>query len=274
MKALLEKAGARLRFVASKLWCPERRQKIVHSRINGYGLLVLANEDVGRQIHFVGRFEEQETDYLRRTVGADWTCVDIGANVGYFTMLLAQAAHGGKVHAFEPLPLNVALLKASTEINGFTNVHMNECAVSDADGMVSFSQAADSAYSSMLDTSRKPVSRLIRVAAVRLDDYLDREGILKIDFLKADVEGAEGLVLGGATRLLDDDKRKPRLILMELYEDNLKTFGTSVGAVLAMLARYGYDPFVINGRGEKTPFTEDMKAAYYNVFFSPADRHA
>ncbi len=270
MSYILQKIIRKLRLIISRIWCSESKRKIIHSRINGYELLVLANEDVGRSIHFAGCFESAETKYLRHMIRADSVCVDVGANVGYFTMLMAQAASAGSVHAFEPITLNACLLKASVELNGFTNVRLSECAVGDYVGVVSFSQSSDSAYSSINDTARKPLDRTLAVPIITLDAYLDREGVERVDVLKADVEGAEGLVIAGASRLLGDDKRKPYVIMLELYEQNLHTFDNSVNAVIEKVQAYGYKPFVINREGELLPFTEKLKAFYYNVLFIPS----
>jgi FkbM family methyltransferase len=252
---------------ASRIRYPETKPKVVHSRINGYALLVLANEDVGRAIYFGGSYEPAETKYLRKAIGSDAVCVDIGANVGYFTMLMAQAASGGNVHAFEPIELNAVLLRASIELNGFTNVRINQCAVGDTVGAVSLSQSSDSAYSSIHDTQRKPLARTLTVSVTTLDAYLEREGVERVDVLKADVEGAEGLVVAGASRLLSDKARRPHLIMLELYDQNLQAFGSSVSAVQAKMQSFGYEPFIVNEEGEMVPFTDELKALYYNVLF-------
>lgn len=267
MGNLLQKITTSMRLRMSKLWCPEAKRKVIHTQINGYEMLVLANEDVGRQIHYGGSYEQAETDYLRTRIRPDSICVDVGANIGYFTMLMAQCS--ANVHAFEPITLNASLLRASAELNSFTNICINQCAVGDVEGEVSFSQSADSAYSSMIDTDRKPLHRVISVPSITLDAYLDRELIPRVDLLKVDVEGAEELVISGASRLLSDDKRKPNLILMELYDDNLKAFGSSVDFILGKLKSFGYAAFAINGQGQALPYTDELKAAYYNVVFLP-----
>lgn len=253
----------------SRIRCPVTRAKVVQSRINGYDLLVLANEDVGRSIHFGGQYEPAETRYLAKNITAGSVCVDIGANVGYFTMLMAQAASAGSVHAFEPIPLNAALLRASVGINGFTNISVNQCAVGDHKGNISFAQSSDSAYSSLRDTERKPIDRTLSVPIITLDDYLDRAGIYRIDVLKADVEGAEGLVVAGASRLLSNEARRPRIVLLELFEENLQVFGSSVKELVDDMQGFGYRPYVITDEDQLLPFNDELKAHYYNVLFSP-----
>ena len=269
MEKMLNKIMRGLRIRLSKLLCAEANRKILHDRINGYDLLVLANEDVGRQIHYLGCYEKVETDYLRKNINSNAICVDIGANIGYFTMLMAQKASSGFVHAFEPIKLNASLLKASADLNGFTHLRINQCAVGDVDGEVSFSQSSDSAYSSMIDTNRKPLDRIFTVPSITLDTYLEREGISRIDVLKADVEGAEELVITGATRLLSDKKRRPKIIFLELYDGNLKAFGTSVDMMVEKLQSFDYRPFVINDHCEVLPYSGILKLHYYNVLFLP-----
>jgi len=257
----------------SRIRCPESKPKILHSRINEYDLLVLANEDVGRAIYFGKSYEPVETKYLRKMISSDALCVDVGANVGYFTMLMAQTARGGRVHAFEPIALNAALLRTSMELNGFTNIRINQCAVGDSVGVISFSQSSDSAYSSIHDTQRKPLERTLTVPVTTLDDYLERETVKRVDILKVDVEGAEGLVVAGASRLLSDETRRPQVIMLELFDPNLRAFGSSVKTVTEKMETFGYKPFVVNEEGEMVAFSDELKARYCNVLFIPSTTH-
>src|SRR5262245_3843816 len=119
----------RLRLKVSVIRCPKNKRRVIHSRINGYDLLVLANEDVGRSIYYGGSYEPAESKYLARRISRDSLCIDVGANVGYFTLLMAKVASAGSVHTFEPIPLNTSLLRASIELNGFTNIFVNQSAV-------------------------------------------------------------------------------------------------------------------------------------------------
>ena len=266
---MLNKIIIFIRYRLSKILCPSGTRKIVHARINGYSLLVLANEDVGRQIHYMGCYEKVETDYFSKRLNKDYICVDIGGNVGYFSMLMAQKASSGIVHVFEPITLNASMLKASAELNGLFNIRVNQCAVGDTDGEVSFSQSFDSAYSSMIDTDRKPLDRVLTVPIVKLDTYIEHEKIPRVDVLKVDVEGAEEMVVIGAARLLSDQSRRPKFILMELYDGNLKAFGSSVDSIISRLHGFGYHPFVIDKDGDVLPFLAEMKPHYYNVLFVP-----
>ena len=263
-----ERLAAALRVKLSKLRVPSGRPHIVHSRVPGFDLLVRADEDVGRAIHFGGTFEAAESIYLRRIIAVDAVCIDVGANVGYFTMLMAQAARAGTVLAFEPLPLNVALIGASAALNGFANIRVVQSAVGDAPGTIEFTEAADSAYSSMHDTGRKAVGRRLAVPVTTLDLAL---GDGRADVLKIDVEGAEALVLGGAQALLADPGRRPTVILIELFQPNLDVFGASLGDIVGQLLGLGYTAQVLDEGGGLQAY-DAAHSRQYNLVFTATRR--
>ncbi len=258
----LERLVARVRTDISRWRVPAGRPRVIHSRAPGFDLLVRADEDVGRAIHFGRAFEVAETDYLRSVIAPRAVCVDVGANIGYFTMLMASLARQGVVHAFEPLPLNVALVAASAALNRFANVRLQQTAVGEVPGEVEFAEAADSAYSSMHDTGRKGVEGRFTVPVTTLDVQFPETAI---DILKVDVEGAEGLVLAGARALLADAARRPTVILIELFQPNLDVFGTSVAAIVADLVGLGYRAQVI-GDGGLVPYDAATSRQYNLVF--------
>lgn len=263
----INRPGEILRHKVSLLTTPRAVPRIIQTRTNGYSLLVRANEDVGRAIHFSRNFENVEVAFLRAMIAPDSCCFDIGANVGYFSMLMAQAAPHGMIHAFEPLPLNAALLDASIELNHFENIRLNRSAVGDHDGMITFTQAKDSAYSSIRDTSRKQVERMLDVPIVRLDSFCDSNGIGRIDVLKADVEGAEGMIIAGAAKILADPARRPRVMMIELYEPSLRIFDTSIVQILKTLADYGYRPHALNDDATLRPYDPVRDIHKYNIIF-------
>ena len=267
MKSLFNRIYLSVLIRGSRLITPADKPKVIHSKINGYDLLVLANEDVGRLIHYVNSYEQAETRYLLNVIRKDSVCLDVGANVGYFTMLMAKIASSGCVHAFEPMALNSSLLKSSVALNQFANVKVNQFAVGDMVGETSFTESADGAYSSMEDTGRKPSARKITVPVLTLDGYIDDNNIDRVDVIKVDVEGAEGLVIAGASRLLTDVKRRPKVMLLELYDENLNVFGTSVSSIMTKMLAFGYEIFVLNGNAEPIAYKPEYKNKYFNILF-------
>lgn len=231
-----------------------------------FQMIVRADEEVGREIYYGGVHESAETAFLRSRVGPASTCCDIGANVGYYSLLFASLAREGAVHSFEPVPLNFYVLCTNRLLNHFSNVTANPCAVGDSNGSVGFVVSSDSAFSSMVNTGIKPVAMEISVPIVRLDTYCERNGIGAIDVLKVDVEGAEAKVLAGATGLLADAGRRPRTVMLELYEPMLTHYGSSIDEILRQMEGFGYRPFVFAG-GQLVRFRREHYNRLYNVIF-------
>jgi FkbM family methyltransferase len=122
---------------------------------------------------------------------------DLGANVGYYTLISAvRAGPRGRVFAFEPLPRNLEFLRRHLALNRIENAAVVEAAVSDRSGTVRFEEDAS--------TSKGRIGEAggLEVRSVALDDWVVREGHPAPDLLKIDIEGAEFLALHGARGIL------------------------------------------------------------------------
>jgi FkbM family methyltransferase len=234
-------------------------------RIDGYRLVVFANEDVGRQIYFFGKYEEEDSAYIRQNVRETDICFDVGANVGYYTLFFSKMAKRGIVYSFEPVPLNYQVLTTNLMLNNIHNVVPNPSAVGSTKKDVDFVVARDGAYSSFVETGRKGVLERIRVPMTGLDEYCQSQHVSRIDVLKVDVEGAEEQVIEGASGLLRDCP--PRLVMLELHEPMLHLLGSSIEKVLARMQGFGYFPKV-HLKGRTVPFMKEHYNRVPNVFFS------
>lgn len=261
-KSFFDKIALRLSYYHT----PSDRLYLKHVSVGGIELVVPANEDVGRLIAYFGSYERDESEYLVPSIRPDDTCFDVGANIGYYTTLMARAATLGSVHAFEPDPICGALLQLNVRLNRFENVTLNPIVLGATPGRVRLVRATDSGFNSLRDTGRRPVAGTISVAMDTMDAYLAATGTRRVDVLKVDVEGAEGLVIEGAKRLLDDASRRPRLILLELFEPNQKPFGSKVEEIVVRLRRCGYEPFVVS-EGQPMRYARGCEKRFSNVFF-------
>lgn len=126
------------------------------------------------------------------------TCFDIGANVGYYTLLFSVlTGQTGKVFAFEPLPTNVELLCQHVRINRCGNAQIFDLALTDLEREASFAEHESSGIGH-LDASGN-----LKVLCATLDGLFRENEILMPDVLKLDVEGAELVVIKGACRILE-----------------------------------------------------------------------
>jgi FkbM family methyltransferase len=144
-----------------------------------------------------GAYEPEQTAHFVRWVRPGSTVIDIGAHVGYYTLLASiLAGDKGSVWAFEPEPTNAAFLRRHMWLNHCSNVHVEELAVSDASGSARFGLGKGSG------TGHLDHNGNINVKTVRLADFCALRGITPTA-LKIDVEGAEAAVLEGARELIE-----------------------------------------------------------------------
>jgi FkbM family methyltransferase len=157
------------------------------------------------------------------------TVADVGANVGFHTVVIArEVGPSGEVHAFEPLPETVGLLRANVWRHGCDNVTLHEAAATDAPGTVSLELDPDGRSGAHLAEGG------IEVAATTLDAAL---GGRRLDVLKLDVEGAEPLVLRGARDVL---AASPALIAVVEFRAERHLDGSLPEAVLAEYEQLGF----------------------------------
>lgn len=157
-------------------------------------------EAIGFTTLLQGSFECREVETLMRAARSGTVAVDVGANVGIFTVPLAYAVGAnGAVWAFEPLPENVDRLRANITENQLPNVELFAAAASDTDGSASFRIASDSALGSTREVFYdQGTGRSLTVPTVRLDSEWRARGMPIVSVIKVDVEGAELAVLRGA----------------------------------------------------------------------------
>lgn len=153
-------------------WLPQSRGKIL--RILG------------------GSYEPDQTRLFQQRIPAGSTVFDVGAHVGYYTVLAAVlAGPRGRVFAFEPNPANHSFLQRHVALNRLGNVTIENAAVSDRNGTAAF------AFGTGSGTGRLDSGGTLNVRTLRLDDFCSERGVHP-QFLKIDVEGAELDVLRGA----------------------------------------------------------------------------
>jgi len=187
-------------------------------------------------------FHDKASEYKRPVV------LDVGANTGSFC-LLAKFHAGMTVHAFEPSPLPLEILRRNVELNGLADrVTIHPFALSDSVGTATLKvpcRADGTYFESGMATLGKPGRfsewEEVEVKTRRLDDL----GLGKIHILKVDAEGCELYVLRGGENLIR--AHMPR-VLVESNEANFRQFGYAARDVFGLLKSWGYSRFSPVGR--------------------------
>lgn len=202
----------------------------------------------------VGSYEEYETKLFKQLVKPGMVVVDVGANIGYYTLIAArQVGHEGKVYAFEPEPNNCGLLARNVRANGFDNVVTVQKAVSSRSGTTRlFLDRINLAAHSFAEDNLVPgnisgKAESVEVDTVALDQFVADS---RVDIIKIDTQGAEGLVLEGARDII---RNTPKLkILMEFWPAGLRSVGTEPFQVLNELKKTGFIIKLIDERRRVT----------------------
>ena len=192
------------------------------------------DQHVSRRIREDGIWEPYETSLLLRFLHPGDVFVDVGANIGYFSVLAASVVgEQGAVFAFEPDPNNYRLLCANAELNGFAgNIVAVEAALSDTAGEGRLFLSEDNLGDHQVyvgDEDRNSVPIVLQ----RGSDYLARR-IEQLDLLKIDTQGSEFQVIEGLMPLLVGLESKPRIIV-ELTPHSLRQAGASGRALMELL---------------------------------------
>jgi FkbM family methyltransferase len=193
-------------------------------------------------------WEPFETDLIKKGVNKGDVVLDIGAHIGYYTLMFAKlVGEEGKVFAFEPSPDNFSLLEKNVEMNGHKNVVMVQKAVSNKSGTLKLFLCEGNVGDNRIYDSDDD-RRSVDVEVIRLDDYFKDDGA-RIDYIKMDIQGAEAGAIQGMRALLE--KNKKIKILTEFWPDGLKKFGTEPEEYLHSLTKLRFKLYDLNEREKK-----------------------
>ena len=206
---------------------------------------------LGSQRHafWLGGYEPQMQRLIAAELKRGGTFYDIGANVGFYSMLASVLIDPGKVFAFEPLPVNLSYLRKHLDLNGIDIVDVKEVAISDEVGAARFQTEKTGAMGRLNELGN------LQVKTSTLDSLIDSNEISPPNYIKMDIEGAEFKALQGAKRCFME--YRPKLFL--------GTHGAEVHCKCIQLLRsWNYDIKVIEmlspERGEL--FATPISSAY------------
>ena len=200
------------------------------------------HEYIQRSIYFLGYYEIRETRLVRRLLRRGDTFVDVGANIGWFTLVAARCVgQQGRVIAFEPSSSVFAQLARNVALNSAPNVVLERLALSHSCGTALLSNAAPDNGGTRHITlgDRRPEDVAGEpVATMTLDAYVETAGLKRIRLIKIDVEGAEFDVLSGMRSALK--RQACDYVIIEVEDGRLVQEGRSSMELLRFLSECGY----------------------------------
>ncbi|MCR4328840.1 MAG: FkbM family methyltransferase [Patescibacteria group bacterium] len=231
-----------------------------------------------------GRADELEFRLLEREIPKGGTVIDVGANIGYYALILARAVGSeGRVFAFEPEKENIRFLKKNIEENHYGNVEIVSAAVGEKKSSVMlFTSNSNPGGHQIYDFAGRLKEKIAQgknlneseiqalhehememqrgydVDVVSLDEYF-KNYTRPIHLIKIDVEGAEGGVLAGMRHTL---RKNPNIkLFFEFWPVGMRTFGSDPRAFLNILENEGFDFYDLNNFKRYKNESEKMDAA-------------
>ncbi|WP_323024600.1 FkbM family methyltransferase [Castellaniella sp.] len=197
-----------------------------------------------------GGYEKRETDFMKSVFDDQGVFLDIGANRGWYSLVLSQAFPNSVIRAFEPIPSTFDALEKNISLNNFKNIKPFCVGMSNQPGEVEFLFAKDvaGATSMKLTGQSRGHADLERIicTTTTLDTFCADQQLTP-SLIKIDVEGAELLVVQGGGNVLSHTP----VLLIELLRKWSKEFGYHPNDVFEILAQYGYEAWVFSEDNEK-----------------------
>jgi len=199
-------------------------------------------DEIQREILLRHVWDPRITEFVLTNLSPGMLFMDIGANVGHFTLVAAQrVGPSGRVVAVEPNPSVAEQLRQNIARSGLSNVAVVEAACSGANERRSFYLADASGIGttggSSFSRQNAETDTCVEVACLTVDQLVESTKTTHVDLVKIDVEGAEMSVLRGMTGTLK--RFRPRLIT-EIHPKKLESFGTNPADVIAFVEGFGY----------------------------------
>jgi FkbM family methyltransferase len=249
-----------LEFDRRGLLSREIAEDIVPAEVQGFVVYSSLNDAaVGKHVRD-DNYERDVTALFRASLRPGMSVVDIGANIGYFTLLAASlVGPQGRVLAIEPNHRNVRLLEASRRANNFRHVTIAQTAAGRETGLLVLNTSYSNGTTSDLPADLAQFFSAEAVPAMRLDSLLDRD--TPVNFIKIDVEGAEfNALLGGEATI-----RRWRPLLVSEFSPSLMPGISHISGedYLRWLIGFGYELSVLEQDGSMTRTGDDISAVMH-----------
>ena len=228
--------------------------------LDGHTFFIDSTDKVAVETYLTTDYEPGTTDFVKRILKKGMNVINIGANIGYFTLLAARSVGPeGKVFAFEPFPNTVSLLEKNVTSNKYKNVTIIPMAVSDKKETSFLVLKSESGYN-FVSSAPSMEFESVSINTTTLDDYFDIR--LKIDFIILDAEGYEPRVIDGMKNIIE---KNPKIqILTEYNPHTLLAAGWSDEKFLEKLESLGLNIKLVSDDGTlKKYFKDDLLEIKY-----------
>ncbi len=234
--------------------------KRIYTTNHGIQLELDPSESMYSGIGLLGTYNPFETHILEIILRSGDIVIDVGAFIGWYSLLAGKlVGNKGRVFSFEPSHIHFQELTNNIVGNKLHNIKTFNVAVSNKNDKVSFWEAGrgSSLIEKEAEIHNSFIKEPIQVTTVTLNDFIEREKIQHIDFIKIDAEGWDLQILKGATNILK--KKDAPDIMVEVIDEELKRVGFSADELIRYMESFGYTPYTFTGNGLRIYKKQDTR---------------
>lgn len=252
----------------------EIRDGRVIMTLKKYGVRMLCPEGDYRvapieSLNFLS-YEEKDANMILKLISERSVVFDIGANMGWLSLVIARQVTGCKIHTFEPIPKTYSFLIQNIKLNQVVNIVAHPFGLSnERKDLTFYFYPEGSGNASSVNLSERTDAELLTCHVERLDDFVTSNN-LHVDFIKCDVEGAELLAFQGAMETLQRDKP---IVFTEMLRKWAAKFNYHPNEIIALLSSLGYRCFYANGSILKELAEMTDETTETNFFFLHSQQH-
>jgi FkbM family methyltransferase len=218
-----------------------------------------------------GKYEEDDASMLFSMTEKDFTVLDIGANIGWYSLNFSKILTAGEVYSFEPIPDTYSNLQSNILLNKAANIKSFNLALSNVNGETEFFYNPDELGAA----SARNIKDLNDIKKVKcktqtIDSFVTEKKINKLDLIKCDVEGGELFVFEGGKNTFTEFKP---VIFTEMLRKWSAKFNYHPNKIIEFFSGFGYNCFIVNN-GKLKPVNEVKEdTVETNFIFLHAGKH-
>lgn len=247
----------------------------------GYRMLIDLRSKTEYPAYYTADYDTETIRSLQRLFRPNWVIVDVGANIGFWSIPMASALNGdGCLHAFEPLASNFRRLAENVQRNGLDRVvRLHQIGLSNQNAELQlslredFSGGAETGNAAIVIDQDDNRFECTSIIVAPLDEIVDALGIDRLNFVKVDIEGHEDMFLAGARKTI---QRFRPLIYMEINEPYYERRGVDATKIFEKWQEAsGYEAILQSlQHGWALKSIRERKSVIDNVLFAPSEKAA
>ena len=237
---------------------------------DNFYMLLNPTEHIQQQLFWYGYYEKEVGDLLKRSVKPGDVFLDLGANIGYFSLLVANISPSAKVISFEPVAGLFQNLNDNIALNNIKNISTINVAVGEINEEKElFVSYPDNLGMSSFHQPENFSGKTERVRVVTIDDWFETSGLPGIDIIKLDIEGSELAALKGMNEVLQEQKP---VLIVEINPGTLSMFNLKPSDINDHLKQLHFEGFLILENGRLTHLSQTEINQTTNVLYIHKDK--